>query len=169
MRSIALLLALLAIAIPARADWVELGVAAQCASDSGSFQVIPVVATGTATHNVRAPAGAHTFPIGSDQTYTCNLGSSDVELKLSVWRPQERGEGQGAGVIMISSLVAAGVAVLPASTRFNWQAVPGEPFLTSIVLTRQSSGLASKLCYSQGWDWEQPYAGERCEITQVGR
>lgn len=165
----ALLLALMTIAAPAHADWVEFGAAAQCASDESSFHVVPVITTSITAHDIQAPSGFYAFPLGRDQAHSCNLGRSNIELKLSVSPPQERGMGQGGGTVIISSLVVDGVAVISPPTNFNWQVVPGEPVLTKISLTRQLAGLTSTLCYSRGWNWEQPYAGEHCETTQVGR
>lgn len=129
--------------------------------------MVPVATTSIAAQSIQAPSGFHTFPLGSDQVYRCKLGRSSIELKLGVWPPQERGTGQGAGTVIISSLTVDGDAIISSPANFNWQAVPGEPVLTRIMLTRQRSGLTSTLCYSRGWDWEQPYAGERCKKTRL--
>ena len=153
---------------PAQADWIVLGAAAQCASDGTAFSLVPVVKTGDGNHDIRAPAGSHEFAPGSDQVFQCNLGKSQISLVLSAFSPQERGMGQGAGGIVISSLVVDGRAIIAEPTNFNWQALD-ERVLTKVLITKQSHGLASDLCYSSGWDWERPYADQRCEPGQLGR
>lgn len=166
MRRLIALVATLAITEPARADWVELGVAAQCNQDGMTFHVLPIVTTNIVAHNIRVPSGAHVFLSGSDQIYRCKLGRSSIELRLDVSPPQERGMGQGTGTVTISGLTVNGNSIIPSLTNFNWQASPAEPVLTRIVLARQASGLTSTLCYSRGWDWEHPYTGERCKETR---
>lgn len=104
MRRLIALVATLAITEPARADWVELGVAAQCNQDGMTFHVLPIVTTNIVAHNIRAPSGAHVFLSGSDQIYRCKLGRSSIELRLDVSPPQERGMGQGTGTVTISGL-----------------------------------------------------------------
>ena len=155
-------------AIPAHADWVELGVAAQCSADGLMFQIAPVVKTSDTSHDVQRPAGSHEFQIGKEQHYQCELGQVPVVLSLNVYGPQERGMGQGAGVVIISSLVVGTTAVITEPTNFNWQ-VTDEPVLTKVVLTNNTSGLTSTLCYSRGWDWEHPYSAEHCETKRIGR
>ena len=155
-------------AIPAHADWIELGVAAQCSPDGVTFQLMPVVKTSDLSHVINGLAGSHEFPIGQEQHYQCVLGKIPVVLSLSVYGSQERGMGQGAGAVIISSLVAGATSVISEPTNFNWQ-VMDETVLTKVILTTNASGLTSTLCYSHGWNWEHPYAGERCKTQRIGR
>jgi len=167
MKRLLLLIALLATS-PAQADWIVLGAAAQCISDGTAFSLVPVVRTGDGTHDIRAPTGSHEFAPGSDQVYQCNLGKSQIKLVLSAFDPQGRGMGQGAGGVIVSSLAVDGTAIVTEPTNFNWQ-VLDERVLTKVLVTKQSHGLTSNLCYSSGWDWERPYADQHCETSQVGR
>ena len=162
-----LLLTVLLIATPAQADWVVLGAAAQCTSDGTAFSLVPIVKTGDGTHDIHAPVGSREFAPGSDQVYQCTLGKSHVRLTLSVYRPQDLGMGQGAGVVIISSIVVDGTPIVTGPTNFNWQ-VLDERALTKILVTKQPHGLTSNLCYSSGWSWERPYENQHCESSQIG-
>ena len=168
MKKFVVLTVLLLATVPAHADWVNLGAAAQCSADGLTFQIAPVVKTSDASQDVQRPAGSHEFPVGQEQHYKCEIGQVPVVLSLSVYGPQERGMGQGSGVVIISSLVVGSTSVISEPTNFNWQ-VMHEPVLTKVVVTHNTFGLTSTLCYSRGWDWEHPYSAEHCETKRIGR
>ena len=165
-----LLFAVLVILLPrtAHADWIAVGAATRCDQVGMTFTIVPTVETSDRASNYNAPRYFSVLSIGPDQTYNCNLSNAKVRLKIRVYPPQPRGMGQGAGVIIISSLTINGKNVIRESN-FNWQVMPEDRVLTKVIVAKRDDSLTSTLCYSDGWNWDAPYKHLSCEISRVGR
>lgn len=160
------LTAFLTIAIPAKADWVILGVAAQCAKDGSSFHLLPVAETSNVFYDSAAPAGAYKFEEGDNQKFQCNLGGNIVQITLSVFGPQARGMGQGSGGVTISKLSVNKKEIINMPVQFNWQVLE-ERVLTEVSIKSDRDGLNVTLCNSNGWSWDDPYADKQCKTSRV--
>jgi hypothetical protein len=151
-----------------RADWVSLGAAAKCDHARNFFALVATAETSDQKYNFNPPMGYRAFPEQANQLYTCDLGKTHITLKISVYGPQERGMGQGAGVVIISSLLVNGSELLKGATNFNWQ-VADERVLTRVVLAERHGDLVQEFCYSSGFDWWKPYQDMRCEPREHDR
>ena len=161
------LMTFLMIAIPAKADWVILGVAALCAKDGSSFYLLPVAETSNVFYDSSAPTGAYKFEEGDNQKFQCKLGANLVQITLSVFGPQARGMGQGSGGVTISKLSANKYEIINRPVKFNWQVLE-ERVLTEVSITSDRDGLNVSLCNSNGWSLDDPYANKQCETSRVG-
>lgn len=148
----------------AYADWVSLGVAARCDTATNLFSLIPVVNTSSKEFDINPPKGFKKFKEGEKQRYVCKLGGAQIELLLRVYGPQARGMGQGAGVIIISSLRIGQNELIREETNFNWQ-VMDERVLTKVLVKKYRDKYETELCYSNGWGWDAPYKDLQCSST----
>ena len=147
-------------------DWAELGIAVQCNTKEDLFSVVSVVRTSSPEFDVPPAKGHRKIKLGINQRYRCSLRSTNIEMRMDVFPPQERGWGQGSGVIHIDRLLVGRELVIAQSTNFNWR-ISDEEVLTNIRVTRNGDVYKIKLCYSSGWSWENPYSNPNCTETDI--
>ena len=149
-----------------RADWVIVGASFKCDQKNNSFSLKPTVETSSPKYNVTAPSGYTKLKKGFSQSVECQLGTDNVKLLISVNGPQERGMGQGAGVIIIEKLLFNNKNFIDRPLNFNWQ-VMNEKVLTELHLKNESKSQRLDLCYSNGWDWDSAYGELKCETKII--
>lgn len=154
---------------PASADWVQLGAALRC--DQEQFELSATATTSDPAYDVLPAEGFEALPIGADQQHVCALEGIELKLRIDVHGPQARGQGQGAGVLVLRSLRINQVEQLPHPLNFNWQ-VMSERVLTRIALSRaaessEASSYRLDLCESKGFDWRSAYSDETCASVSI--
>lgn len=150
----------------ARADWVVLSAAAKCDKDHGIFTLVPVVRTSSEEYNISAPKDFTEFEEKNNQSFNCKLGKKTVSLSISRKGPQERGQGQGGGVIIIESFSIDGKNIINHRTNFLWNTM-NKPVLTQITVKKGDAGFEENYCYSDGfsWDKQHPIKDMKCQSS----
>lgn len=178
MRSI-VLFALMSFASVVHAEnYALLGAAVRCEADGSAFEVASVATFGEdqpeedpvlaqALKDKVAPVRPGFTALPADSIvhdYHCEVGTQQVVLRALAFPPQERGQGQGAGGVILHELRVGETAFLTGSTDFNWTPRLDGHSLTKIAVRRNGAGVEVALCESEGWERDAPYANETCTV-----
>ena len=137
-------IALVAFAADANADWVVTGAAYSCNRASGTFTLRSTIETSESSGKTNVPARFKQLG-GGITVVSCELGPATIQTRIEVFLPQERGVCAGRGSVYVHGMSVHGTSVL--SGKELGPGCMAEKSLTSVQIATRREKLSLRRCY----------------------
>jgi len=159
-----ILLLLIAVSLPAHADWAQVGAAYKCDHTAKTFQIVATMASSDENSTIAAPADFTPFDLGSYRAVACQLGRIAIAAIVAIGGGRDRGlcaANGSAGIYVLA--VENQISLRMADLGSPCSDLPG---ITSLKIKANAKGATLTICKGI-WDDEPRFTDVQCTDTQI--